>query len=299
MPPPRRIVHIGLALAFAWMTTEVISLALHRPVLGHPFSPAAFAAQVDRARQAPLRASPFEPRPAPFVVEDVLHPYLGFVGRSTDPGFSNMGFWGSLGWPLPKRDANRLLLGIGGGSFASQLFEHAADRLRRRLAAASQFAGREIVLYDMAYGGWKQPQQFFALGWILSPGGELDVLIDVDGFNEVALDAAENASRAVFPPYPRGWAWRVDDVLDPGDLAQVGLVVSRSEQRAWAAAPFARGPLRFSPTAALVWSLVDRRLARRVEAAQATLAASRAERRDPGRSGPPSRCLQRSVLARS
>ena len=51
----------------------------------------------------------------------------------------------------------------------------------------------------MAHGGWKQPQQLLALSWILALGGELDVLINVDGFNEVALDGVENAERGVFP----------------------------------------------------------------------------------------------------
>jgi hypothetical protein len=41
-------------------------------------------------------------------------------------------------------------------------------------------------------GGYKQPQQLMALNWFMALGGEFDIVINLDGFNDVALPALEN-----------------------------------------------------------------------------------------------------------
>ena len=128
------------------------------------------------------------------------------------------------------------------------------------LSGIPRFKERRIALVNMAHGGWKQPQQLLALSWMLALGGELNVLINVDGFNEVALDGAENAKRGVFPAYPRGWAVRVDDFLDSDQTPLLAAVALGAERRIAMASVFDYRILRWSPTANLVWGLVDRRL---------------------------------------
>ena len=267
----RRVVSAIAATAAAIVGVELVALGVHRVMLGRSFSRRAFADARARARQAPRpRATSVER--APHVAEDVVHPYLGFTGNPTaNAGFSNLGFWGKLGWPPPRRDAARVLVGMVGGSFAADVYDQAGEHLAARLGTLPRFAGREIVLLNMAYGGWKQPQQLAALAWLIAIGGELDVLIDVDGFNEVALDSAENDPRGVFPPYPRAWAMRVGEWTDPNQLAILAAAARRAEDRERAAALFDRRPLRWSPTAALAWSAIDRRLAAHAASAEVDL----------------------------
>ena len=66
----------------------------------------------------------------------------------------------------------------------------------------------------MAAGGYKQPQQFLALAYLLAQGAHFDLVINVDGFNEIALPPAENRPHGVAPLYPRGWFWRVGNLKD-------------------------------------------------------------------------------------
>ena len=266
---------IGLAVLLGCVAVELTSLALHPWLVGARFSSETFRSRRTAAQAGfDLRS---EQRDQPdFVKEDALHPYLGFTGDPTiDPGFSNLGFWGSLAYPPPRRRPDRLLVGIVGGSFAAGVYTEAANVIAARLATAPRFSGRSVQIVNMAHGGWKEPQQLLALNWLLALGGELDVLIDIDGFNEVALDGAENAQRGVFPAFPRGWAMRVDGLFDPDQLSRLGELVRRREDRARAAAWFDHVPLRWSPTASLVWSAIDRILSRRLYEAQRSFETAR------------------------
>ena len=267
-----------IAIVLAWVLTETVALGLHPLLLGHSFS----VASLTKARRAILQAPVLfvEPsmRSEAFLRTDALHPYLGFTGDpEVDAGFSNLGLWGRLGWPPPRRDPDRLLVGITGGSFAGELYEFGADQLRDGLARVSSSGDRKIEIVNLSHGGWKQPQQLLALSYLLALGGELDLLINVDGFNEVALDRSENAERGVFPAYPRGWALRVDDFLD-GDLAALlGNVVRRSERQSTLATVFGWPLIRLSPVANLFWALLDRSAATGLLEARQQLSTRRSE----------------------
>ena len=289
-PLRRRVLYMMIVVVCTVAALEVVSLGLHPLLLGRAFSPRAFAEARRLADQRTPRDRDASPRSERFLAEDVLHPYLGFVGNPTvDAGFSNLGFWGPLGWPPPRRDASRLLVGIVGGSFAGELAINAGEHLRTRLSAIRRFADREIVILNMSHGGWKQPQQLLALTWILALGGELDLLLNVDGFNEVALDGTENAVRGVFPAFPRSWALRVDDFSDPDQARRLAVVALRLEQRAAAAEFFDRAPLGLSPTANLLWALLDRRSSRQLSEARLALARERPSHDGFRQTGPPER----------
>ena len=136
------------------------------------------------------------------------------------------------------------------------------------------------MLLNTAYGGYKQPQQLMALNYALALGAQFDVVVNLDGFNEVALDASENALQGVSPAYPRGWAMRVERFHDPALVEQVGLVAYLRARRAARAAGFAARPWRDSVTAGLVWALLNRLAAARVAGAERALNAFRpADRR--------------------
>ena len=62
-----------------------------------------------------------------------------------------------------------------------------------QLAAAPAFRGREIVPLCFAHEGYKQPQQLLVLSYFLSIGQELDLVVNIDGFNEVALSRLNDA----------------------------------------------------------------------------------------------------------
>ena len=57
------------------------------------------------------------------------------------------------------------------------------------IRAIPRFAGKQIWVVSFALGGYKQPQQLMVLAYYLSLGQPLDVVVNVDGFNEILSDA--------------------------------------------------------------------------------------------------------------
>ena len=144
------------------------------------------------------------------------------------------------------------VIGIFGGSFAAGTSEHAQDEIVAQIRKVPELTRKNIIVQTLALGGYKQPQQLLALTYFLSLGAHFDVVITLDGFNEVTLAPAENAG-VVFPFYPRGWPARVGNVVDPFTLRAIAEMFSFDERMQHRAMLFATTPLRYSITANLIW----------------------------------------------
>src|SRR5690606_10565907 len=121
---------------------------------------------------------------------DALHPYFGPMHR---PGVraesNNFGFGSPYAFPYRRANDRQLLIGIFGGSVARFFCDQGIPRLTQVLERDPRYAGREIVPLCFAHEGYKQPQQLLVLAYFLSIGQELDLVLNIDGFNEVALGA--------------------------------------------------------------------------------------------------------------
>ena len=73
------------------------------------------------------------------------------------------------------------------------------------------------ILTD-SLGGYKQPQQLLTLAYYISLGAEFDTVINIDGFNEVALPPIHNIPKNIYPFYPVGHYLRTSDLIDTGML---------------------------------------------------------------------------------
>lgn len=205
----------------------------------------------------------------------VIHPYVGQVvapGPEGDDGASpaasgaldlrDFGF--PFGGPLvrePRPDA--VVMGVFGGSAAAYFAEAGApQRLFAHLQSLERFRGKELVVLCTAQGGLKQPQSLMTLSYLLSLGARLDVLILLDGFNEVTLPFAENQARGVFPFFPAGWAFRLPDAgLGGARRALLQDVTYLERRRAERAGRLLGSPLRHSRAALTGWLIADRRAA--------------------------------------
>ncbi len=98
--------------------------------------------------------------------EQRLHPYFGFVRVETPTrDVNNHGFAAApRDYPFVKEHENQVLID-------------------------PDFQDKEIILLSFAQGGFKQPQQLLALSYYLTTGQDLDMVINLDGFNEVALSS--------------------------------------------------------------------------------------------------------------
>jgi hypothetical protein len=151
-----------------------------------------------------------------------------------------------------------------GGSFAVAFAEHGAPRLIARLSELPAFRGKTLVPLNLAVGGYKQPQQLMSIAYLLSLGAELDLLVNLDGFNDVVLHPTENAPARVSPAFPRRWHRRIDGTLQGGALRLMVVRVQLEQQRATLARAFSISPWQHLNLANLVYVLLDRGLERRV-----------------------------------
>jgi len=211
-----------------------------------------------------------------------LHPFLGYVQTPRPVGpqwlelhhlpINDLGFIDDKS-SLQKRSPQRRIVAIAGGSVAFFFGSEGTQHLRERLAALPDFAGREIVFVRLALGGFKQPQQLATLGYLLALGGEFDYLINLDGFNEVALHPVEGRPIGANPAYPRSWPRLVEAAAAPDRLRALGAQAFWTDRRThWAA--LLSGPiLDRSGLAALTWKVGDRWLIGHIETAKAAFRA--------------------------
>lgn len=196
----------------------------------------------------------------------VIHPFVGYVNDALRMPFYRPERFDAtsreLGFPfnrqpLPREPSpERWVIGIFGGSFAEQTHRHAGSTLEAALEANPRFAGRDVVVLGFAAGGYKQPQQLMAASYLLSLGIHLDMVINLDGFNEINLPVTENLQQGVFPFFPRGWKLRVEG-LSPRLRQLMGEVAWLGQLRRRCAALAQGGLVSLSPTANLVWRQVD------------------------------------------
>ncbi|MBE9143265.1 hypothetical protein [Planktothrix mougeotii] len=138
-------------------------------------------------------------------VVERLHPYFGYVqkpGPDFRPGFkyNNYGFISPYDYPYKKTNSNQVIVGVLGGSVASNysIYEIQNRILETKLQKLPQFKDKELIIISLAIGGYKQPQQLLTLNYMLSLGQKFDFVVNIDGFNEVALASINNQQKLSF-----------------------------------------------------------------------------------------------------
>ena len=127
-----------------------------------------------------------------------LHPYFGFAHPDSERGRTGGGeyFINNMGFPqnspvsvpfVPKKDDFVVML--FGGSVAGNLAAppQGGLSLQAALQKLDVLKEKNVIVYSMAQGSGKQPQQLIALSFLLALGQHIDLVINVDGFNEAAL----------------------------------------------------------------------------------------------------------------
>ena len=144
----------------------------------------------------------------PFMTGDfhaAIHPYIGFIYKpNVDVAkrlpfltINNHGFLQSAdyvrrnpaccNYPSVRSDPNEVIVGVFGGSVAASLVLRMQEdpAFTKALNAIPRFAGKPIRVLSFALGGHKQPQQLMILTYYLSLGQPFDLIINVDGINEL------------------------------------------------------------------------------------------------------------------
>ena len=152
------------------------------------------------------------------VVRELVHPYFGFThapgtpfqipeslrdsaAPPPRPVTNNFGFVSPHAYPFRKTRDNQIVVGLFGGSVGLWFCEIGAPRLVAALARDAYFRDKEVVPLCFSHEGYKQPQQALVLAYFLSIGQAFDVVVNIDGFNDLAL-AALNTERGLDSSMP-------------------------------------------------------------------------------------------------
>jgi len=119
------------------------------------------------------------------------HPYFAWVDKTGELA-NNHGFYFPKDYPLQKNKEYQYFIDVFGGSVAELFAIFGADSLIKNLEQHSSFQDKEIVVLNFGLISYKQPQQLLILNYYLASGQELDMVINIDGFNEVTFSNINN-----------------------------------------------------------------------------------------------------------
>lgn len=185
----------------------------------------------------------------------VLHPYLGYVSGPENPYRNEFGFFGPN--PLLKKTADKIIIGVTGGSVAA---EFAGRMLLGNKSFFEALTDKKVEIVPLAFAGYKQPQQLLALTYILSLGGEFDILINLDGFNDIMIPYVNNIPANVYPAFPMNWHLHARKGFQPEIVSQIAKIQRIQEDRDGWKVFLRNSVLKHSITSLTVWKSYDNRL---------------------------------------
>ncbi len=201
-------------------------------------------------------------------LKEIIHPYAGYTVQGSRSK-SGCNLQADNPWackervarpedsPMPKRNDHTLNVALLGGSVAVGTVNGAPPNYyQKRLAALPEYQGRNIVLHMLAAGGYRQPQPLMLLNYYQTLGAEYDLVIALDGFNEIAIAGTEYKRHKIHPSFPRSWKFRMSDKVSP-DLILLLAEKVALEKKHIARATFFSSPLpRNSVTFNLLWKVM-------------------------------------------
>jgi hypothetical protein len=283
---PGLIAKITLALTVAILSSELVSfIALRQLNVGD----SAAQTTIEIEERATARVGTILP-------DEILHPYLGWVMDADASGGARVvervhainpyGFL-DRGDPPRRSDDQEFRIAVVGGSVAWYFALDGVETFVRTLERSPDFEEREIIVLPFALSGYKQPQQFLTIAYLLSLGTEIDMVINIDGFNDVALHPFENAPKGIAIAFPRSWDARISGVPDARKAEILYRLSARLEERKAWAKRFDGIGTSMSQTLKAIWTVGDRRLANEISNDQMELSANRPQVETPFRvSGP-------------
>jgi hypothetical protein len=207
----------GLALLLAWGLAELVSFVALVFLVG---------GMSGSWRELEKTAASHLDVDDPLAAEDSVHPYFGFVRRPKDPPdpaalpVNGFGFVDTQS-PIQHREKGKVIVGILGGSLAEEFCDNGLPEFEAQLKKLPRFADKRIVFVRLAISGYKQPQQLFVVNYLLALGAEFDLIVNIDGYNEIALPVVENKPAGVFPSFTREWGIRVLERRDTALLRRM------------------------------------------------------------------------------
>lgn len=156
-----------------------------------------------------------------WMTSEVLHPFFGYA-QDRVPDEANRHGVDPHSRPWVGRRPDVVHIALVGGSVANNAAAEIASAFNT--AHRERRTRDEVRLVRLSYPGFKQPQQLNVISWLLGLGAHYDVVVNIDGYNEVALSIGENYGSGVYPYFPRRWDQRVSRVPNVDRLREIGRI---------------------------------------------------------------------------
>ena len=207
MPFRKKVLYYGLLLLLTLLVLEGMAGRAYYAAYGPGYD-----------RDGSAAAGSALPHDSPDILE-LRHPFYGFTKRSPDRVVN-------AALPQQRRE-DAVIIALVGGSVAAAVKPFFQEALNRWFAAND--LPQQPVVLNLAVRGAKQPQQTLIAADNLLRGGEFDLIVNLDGVNEVIGSGDQNFENGVFPFLPLWWDKRVgltrEEILRAG---QIGIL--RREQ---------------------------------------------------------------------
>ncbi len=166
---------------------------------GEPYDGAALMAELERNADTVKAFTPRNlTRPDSIPADRVRHPFFGSES-GPDPG----GVLAHFQETAPEAMFEVLVVG---GSVSMLFARDAGEELRQALAKDPRLQGREVRVLHGGHAAYKQPQQLNKVAYFFAHGYRPDVVLNIDGFNEVA-NGFNNGMSGTHPLYPTPPVW--------------------------------------------------------------------------------------------
>jgi hypothetical protein len=255
----KKLLVLAIASVVAVVLLEIAAAQLYRRFKGRQFARSEIVARLYGASaeqpEVPAAQAANDPRVADQAV--MIHPYFGYVNDPTRVKSANrFGFFGPE--PFATRSPDVALVAVFGGSVADQLAKTGIDALSAALTADGPFRDRRIEVINLSLGGYKQPQQMLILAGLLAFGAQFDLVINLDGFNEID-GAQDNLQDGVNPFYPYTWNLHSRQAFDGTASVHMAKADLIRAERAELRNRFARWPVQYSVFLLSLWDFLDQR----------------------------------------
>ena len=183
MPFRKKVFYYGLLLLLTLLALEGMARAAYYAAYGDWYGGGGRAAAIPAAAI-----------PAAVPRQTFCHPFYGGTEGELRHALNAM--------PPRLRREDTVLIGLLGGSVATEVQPFLEQSLRRWFAAND--LPREPAVVNLSAWSVKQPQQTMMAANTLLLGGEFDLLVNLDGFNEIS-GSLGNSQTGVFPFFPLWW----------------------------------------------------------------------------------------------
>ena len=231
IPRRKKVIFGFILLLVVYLVMEILAQLAFRSVYGFSYRPA----KLVRLTSSSWMANQDDVGLPAHFSQLAIHPYMGFAIQAPNRTDSDFGFTKAMPSEAFRKNSEQLSVLIVGGSVAMQLSNSPSGQSVLEKSLREKFSelniDKKVLFFSAALPGFKQPQQLLSHAYLASLGAHFDLVINVDGFNEMTLAMLEGKPKGLHLAYPRGWDSLVGGQVTAVKLRSIGRLLRVRDQQ--------------------------------------------------------------------